>query len=136
MNPNFRLRFDQMRESAPTERPDTDRTDDAAGDTTRYETTGHVRNLCLGWPDGRRMFLNYAYLVACEYAPGDDKNSICLSFSSHTVTLNGYGLETLFMALLDHLPRVIMAVDDRYAMKTSDAPEVFEIVVEDKEKSR
>lgn len=130
MNPNFRLRFDQMRESTPTERPEASVPDDQASDTTRYEIVGHVRNLCLGWPDGRRMFLNYAYLVACEYMPGDDKNSIRLSFSSHTVALNGYGLETLFMALLDHLPRLIMAEDERYVQSHEiDAPIVMHITV-------
>ena len=134
MNPTFKLRFDQMRDSAPTERPDADKIDDQVGDTTSYETAGHVRNLCLGWPDGRRMFLNYAYLVACEYEPGDEKNSIRLNFSSHTVTLNGYGLETLFIALLDHLPRLIMAVDDRYALNTERLEAVLTaIIVENKE---
>ncbi len=131
MNQNFRLRFDQMRESAPTERPETD---DHGGDGTRYETAGHVRNLCLGWPDGRRMFLNYAYLVACEYEPGDEKNVIKLSFSSHTVLVKGYCLETLFMDLLDHLPRLIVATEPRYVMAEDKAdPIATEINVEPKD---
>lgn len=134
MNPTFRLRFDQMREGAPTETPDTPPLHDQAGDETRYETAGHVRNLCLVWPDGRRMFLNYAYLVACEYTPGDAKNSIHLSFSSHMVTLSGYGLEALFIELLDHRPRLIIAVDERYALDTIATDSVVtEIMVQNKE---
>ena len=128
MNPNFKLRFDQMREGGPTERQDLP---EVGGDPTRYETVGHSRNVCLAWPDGRRMFLNYAYLVACDYEPGSDRNRIRLSFTSHTVTLAGYGLETLFMALLDHLPRLITATDPRYGL--TEEPVVTEMVVTQKE---
>ncbi|QMW01693.1 hypothetical protein [Spirosoma foliorum] len=130
MNQGFKLRFDQMRDSNPT--------DPEAGlkpvDQEFYQTSGHTRNLCFIWPDGRRMFLNYAYLLAGEFEPDSDKNSIKLSFSSHTVLLQGFSLDALFMALLDHLPRLIVAIDPRYVLK-DDAKEavVIEITVEQKE---
>ena len=80
-----------------------------------YADDSHVRNLCFVWPDGRKIFFNYAYLVTCEYQPGDNLNSIVLGFSSHKVILQGYGLKKLFTELLDHLPRYIHQVDPRYA---------------------
>ncbi|GAB3040068.1 hypothetical protein [Spirosoma pulveris] len=112
MNQGFKLRFDQLRENDPT----------GSGEESgtllveQYPSNGHTRNVCLVWPDGRRVFLNYAYLIAGEYEPNDEKNVIKLSFSSHSVTLQGYNLEPLFMALLDHLPRIITAIDPRYVL--------------------
>ncbi len=87
--------------------------------------------MCLIWPDGRRFFLNYAYLVGGEFDPEHEKNVIRLSFSSHTANLQGYSLESLFMALLDHLPRLIYAVDERYVLE-NDRKEaiVVEMVIE------
>lgn len=113
MNQGFKLRFDQMRESDPTSSDPSPGTDEA----DRYPQPSFVRNVCLIWPDGRRMFLNYAYLVAAEFDPSRETNTIKLIFSSHTVLVEGYGLETLFVALLDHLPRLITAIDPRYVLE-------------------
>lgn len=127
MNQGFRLRFDQLRDNDPTGPAD-------AADLLRveqYASVGHTRNVCLVWPDGRRAFLNYAYLVAGEYEPNDEKNMIRLSFSSHSVTLQGYSLEPLFMALLDHLPRIITAIDPRYVLdEDRESSVVINIVLE------
>ena len=112
MNQGFKLRFDQMRESDPTN-PDTS---SDVNEVEMYQQPGYVRNLCLIWLDGRRMFLNYAYLVAAEFEPGIEKNQIKLSFSSHTILVEGYGLDKLFMALLDHVPRLIITIDPRYVL--------------------
>ncbi len=120
MNQGFKLRYDQLRENDPTG----PKQENGAGVNELYPHPGHVRNLCLIWPDGRRAFLNYAYLVAGEYEPNTEKNLIKLSFSSHIVSLHGYSLETLFMALLDHLPRIIMATDPRYVLKEDKTKEV------------
>lgn len=112
MNQGFKLRFDQMRESDPT-------ASDAPLDAFEadvYPPPGYGRNLGLIWPDGRRMFFNYAYLLAGEFEPGGEHNQIRLNFSSHTVTLQGFRLDKLFMALLDHTPRLIRAIDIRYVL--------------------
>lgn len=111
MNQGFKLRYDQMRESDPT--PSTE-----AGEETalHYATPGHGRNICFVWPDGRKAFFNYAYLMATEFEPNTDRNTIKLNFSAHQIHLSGYRLEPLFMALLDHLPRMVTAVDARYAL--------------------
>jgi hypothetical protein len=105
MSQGFKLRFDQMRESDPTA-PDTGSAD---------AMPGLARNLCVGWPDGRRAFFNYAYLVAGEFRPDGEQNLIRLEFSGYAVSLHGYRLEGLFAALLEHRPRLILAADARYA---------------------
>lgn len=101
-----------MRESNPA-KDETEQTDDPATNEI-YHPTGHARNLCLVWPDGKRAFFNYAYLVSADFAPDGDTNLIRLGFSSQNVLLKGYRLENLFMLLLDHMPRIITAIDPRY----------------------
>ncbi|MVM32421.1 hypothetical protein GO755_20410 [Spirosoma sp. HMF4905] len=130
MNQGFKLRFDQLRESDPTH----DDTASGSLETDPYQQPGYVRNVCFVWPDNRRMFFNYAYLVAVEFEPGHETNVIKLSFSSHTVLVKGYSLEPLFMALLDHLPRLITAIEPRYVL-AEDKTEavVIEIHVEKKD---
>lgn len=131
MNREFKLRYDQMREGDPSKTEETLPTDTGNG---LSHAPGHGRNLCFVWPDGKRIFLNYAYLLAGEFDVGNERNEIKLSFSSHTAILRGYGLESLFMALLDHLPRIIIAIDERYVSQddTSDSQPtiVLEILVE------
>jgi hypothetical protein len=130
MSQGFKLRFDQLRENDPTSiQSETD-----SDDVERYSGAGHTRNLCLVWPDGRRAFLNYAYLVAGEFEPNSEKNLIKLSFSSHSVVLSGYSLQSLFMALLDHLPRIITATDPRYMLDEDKVQTVVtEIIIEKKD---
>lgn len=130
MNQGFKLRFDQLRENDPSS-PDNG---SASLEAELYPSGGHSRNLCLIWPDGRRAFFNYAYLVVGEFKPNTEKNSIKLSFSSHSVSLEGYSLQSLFMALLDHLPRIITATDPRYVLEEDRIkPVVIEITVDKKD---
>ena len=125
MNQGFKLRFDQLRESDPTPAAE------ARQDTpVLYATPGHARNICFAWPDGKKAFFNYAYLIATEFEPNTDRNTIKLNFSSHQINLAGYHLETLFMDLLDHLPCMVTAIDARYALsEETQMPIVFEIKV-------
>lgn len=115
MSQSFKLRFDEMRENSPVK---TEKPTEPDNDTGLYHASGYGRNLCLVWPDGRRFFLNYAYLISGEYNPGDPLNEIILTFSSHTAILKGYNLQLLYMELLDHLPRVVEAVETRYVSGT------------------
>ncbi|MBO0950589.1 hypothetical protein [Fibrella forsythiae] len=111
MNQGFKLRFDQMRENDPTS------VNESGQDMAQlYATAGHIRNICFAWPDGKKAFFNYAYLIATEFEPNAEQNLIKLNFSSHQVSLSGYHLESLFMALLDHLPRIVTVQDARYAL--------------------
>lgn len=123
MSQGFKLRFDQMREGDPTA--------STGGEPEAFATPGHARNVCLAWPDGRRFFLNYAYLVAGEFQPGEETNLIRLEFTSHTVTLRGHRLHELFAALLDHRPRVIASGEARYAaLDEGGAATVVQMTVE------
>jgi hypothetical protein len=110
MSHGYKLRFDEMRESDPTN------SDSVKQDENElfYQSSGHARNVCFVWSNEKRLFLNYAYLVSGEFNPNEEKNLITLTFSSHTVSLHGYNLETLFTALMEHLPRLIIEVDSRY----------------------
>lgn len=130
MSHGFKLRFDEMRESDPTNLDATQKieTDDF------YQNSGHARNICFVWSNEKRLFLNYAYLIAGEFNPNDEKNLIKLIFSSHTVSLYGYHLESLYAALLDHLPRFIIETDARYDLSDeSKEGIVVEIIVEKKD---
>lgn len=108
MNREFKLRFDQMREGNPS------KAEEEGADENLLSPSAPARSLCLVWPNGRRFFLNYAYLMAGELKIVGEKNEILLYFSSHTVILRGYGLKTLFSELLEQLTRQIRAVDERY----------------------
>lgn len=114
MSQGFNLKFDRMRENIPAN-TEPGKQDNA--DPDRYDTPGYTRNVCFVWPDGKRMFFNYAYLLAAEFNPSEDMNEIKLEFSGQTVTLKGYGLEGLFVEFLDHVPRIVMAVNERYLSK-------------------
>jgi len=130
MNQSFKFRFDQMRESNPVPPEGVS----GAGSPEFYPLAGHARNLGLRWPDGKYAFLSYAYLIAGEFDPSGDQNVITLDFSAHRVLLYGYSLEALFVALLDQLPRWVVAIDSRYVLE-EDTHEslVTRIVVEKKE---
>lgn len=127
MSQGFNLRFDKMRENNPAS-PETAKSEIPLPD--KYDIPGYARNVCFVWPDGKREFFNYAYLVAAKYNPGEDKNEITLVFSGYTVTLHGYALEGLFMDFLDHIPRIVTAIDTRYASRVNSGSEtIIEIIV-------
>ncbi|PMD95700.1 hypothetical protein BWI97_13955 [Siphonobacter sp. BAB-5405] len=113
MDHGFKTRFDQMRENNPASL-EAKQPGQIVPNHEEFHSIGYARNLCLVWPDGRRYILNYAYLIAAEFLPGQDMNQIRLEFASHQVILKGYGLESLFMQLLDHLPRIVTVVHPRY----------------------
>lgn len=126
MSQDFKLRYEQLRASDPTK---LENASEVTGDGDFYETPGHNRNLCLVWPDGRRMFLSYSYLVSGEFTVDGDTNTITLQFSLHTVTVKGYVLETLFTGLLNQLPRLLLVSDTRYIGNGTQEPIIIEIVV-------
>ncbi|MCF0075235.1 hypothetical protein LZD49_32430 [Dyadobacter sp. CY261] len=129
MSHGFKLRFDQMRENSPA-KTDGEEEPVLGGSDDAMHSLGHARNLCLVWPDGRRAFFNYAYLISADFNPGNEMNLIKLGFSSQTVVLKGYGLESLFMQLLDHLPKIIAMIDKRYTMN-DESSQVLEIIIEE-----
>ena len=127
MSQGYKLRFDQMRENDPTQAEQNEST----GNQDNYQQAGSTRNLCLVWPDGKRAFYNYAYLVSVVFELGEEKNVITLCFSNDVIKIQGFLLEPLFMALFEHLPRIITVTDERYAVDEESL--VTNILIENKE---
>jgi hypothetical protein len=122
MSRDFKLRFDEMKQNDPTQNGG------EFSEGKQFYDDSNVRNLCFVWPDNRKVFFNYAYLVSSDYLPED--GSITLAFTTHSITLKGAMLDSLYEALLSHLPRKIICVDARYAQTVeSDKPIVLEIIV-------
>lgn len=108
MSQDFRSRYAQMRDNDPTG------SNGETGDTSseRYPSGSHTRNLGFLWPDGRRLFLNYSYLVSGVYEPAT--GAILLEFTTHKVQLRGVRLDQLIVELHEHVPKVINCADARY----------------------
>jgi len=124
MNRSFKLRFDQMKEGNPAE-------GEPQASALPEEEFTRPLNLCLVWPDGKRFFLSYSYLIAGEFNPEGETNQIQLYFTTYRVSLKGYGLETLFLALLEQLPHQLMAIEPRYVVSEEALDgTIIEIIVE------
>lgn len=120
MSQDFRNRFGMMRENDPTRQDE----DDSAI-KERYPTQSHARNIVFILRDGRRVFLNYSYLVCVEEAA--DNHSLTLHFTTHTVQLSGNKLDALFLDLVNHIPRIIGCNDPRYDLLADGQPVVHDI---------
>jgi hypothetical protein len=103
---------------------------DSAKDNTAsrdYETEGMARNVCFVQADGDSLFLAYGYMVSGQFIKEEGK--IILGFTSHTITLTGVRLESLFQKLMNHLPKVIVCVENRYNDIESNEPIVNAIEI-------
>lgn len=126
MNQKYKLKFDELWENDPTKKE--------TGEEMKqsFPSQSHARNLCIIWEDGKRMFLNYAYLISGELLPDD--SMLILTFTTHTVQLKGSRLETLYEEFTGHLIKQIACTDERYnATVENDETVVNEIVVTKKE---
>jgi hypothetical protein len=110
MSQSFKFRYEEMRENNPGE-SNSNGSQDSESEML-YPSGGNVRNVCFVLLDGSRVFLNYAYLVSGEYNP--EENTITLAFTTHSVTLKGIRLETLFEQFMHQLNKVVACVDERY----------------------
>lgn len=117
MSQGFKLKFDEMRAGNPTHPTSPDESGAKAYEQHYPEESG-VRSLCLVWRDGRRIFLNYSFLVSAEYIP--DGNEIRLSFTSQLFVLKGVNLQSLFYDLMSQSIRQITCVDERYNLVGED----------------
>jgi hypothetical protein len=118
MSQNFKLNFEQMRRGEQNEesQPNADNQSAQQNDAfSTYPAVGNGRMLCFVWPDGKRVFLNYAYLISGELKQEEpDGLYIILTFSSGQVTMKGTGLEVLYEALVNQSPKTILVSDSRY----------------------
>jgi hypothetical protein len=122
MNQKYKLKFDELWENDPTKK-------EAVEEKLQsFPSHSHARNLCIVWEDGKRMFLNYAYLISGELLP--EESMLTLTFTTHTVQFKGSRLEILFEEFTNHLIKQIACTDERYnATIGEDEAVVNEIVV-------
>jgi hypothetical protein len=121
MSHDFRLKFDEIKQNDPTSTENNNNSN-----TQEYSSPGHVRNIDFVWPDGKREFLNYAYLVNAKYDP---EGSITLAFTSDTVVINGSGLNQLYDGILHQLTKSVFCLDPRYESLNADGLLVREIII-------
>ncbi|MCF0072454.1 hypothetical protein LZD49_18370 [Dyadobacter sp. CY261] len=127
MNQGFKIRLDELRNNIPNEEQPVPETSPLP---THYDGSGYVRNLCIVWLDGKKMFFNYAYLVVAEFTPTEDGNDITLNFSDYQVLLRGFLLAPLFGELQDHRVRNVFQVDQRYInVEDQTGPVITDILV-------
>lgn len=110
MNQGFKWKYNQMQENNPAQKDDPDQQSPAFDD--KYKDVGHTRNICFVWQDGKRIFLNYAYLIFGDYNP--DESVIKLSFTTHDVILKGVNMEDLFYEVMEQVTKQIVCTDSRY----------------------
>ncbi|HYF32505.1 MAG TPA: hypothetical protein VD993_15380 [Chitinophagaceae bacterium] len=123
MSQGFKSKFDQMRENKAAKPPS-----DANTGMDHYPDEGHGRNLCFCWADGKRLFLNYAYVVSGEFLP--ENETIKLHFTTHEATMQGANLEGLFFDIMQQKIKLINCVDKRYeAVENKDEPLVYTITI-------
>ncbi|WP_306565403.1 hypothetical protein [Flavobacterium lindanitolerans] len=87
-----------------------------------------VKNVCFVLLDGKHIFLNYNYLIAGEFI--SEANKIVLHFTTHVITLTGKNLEKLYQDFMQHIPKIVIAIDERYSeISQMNSPVVTEIEV-------
>ena len=111
MSQNFKLKYDKMRESNPTHPEQPQETPSKAFEEF-YTEESNARNICFVWMDGRRIFMNYSYLVSGQYLP--EENMIILTFTTQVFILKGIHLETLFYDIMRYASKQIVCMDTRY----------------------
>jgi hypothetical protein len=118
MSQNFKWKFDELEEN-----------DNSPKDVVKhYEAESFARSVCFVMLDGSMLFLYYTYLVSGDFMP--EENKITLAFTSHSVTLAGVKLESLFFDLMRHMPKNIICVDARYNQVEGDKAIVNVIDIE------
>ena len=106
MNQAYKLKFDEMRQNNLVEDQQTD------SDTKLYQNVSNARNLTIVLADGKKVFLNYAYLISGEL--GIEGDQIVLTFTTHTVEFKGSKLDKLFEEFTGHLIKQVTCTDQRY----------------------
>ena len=109
MNQAFRHNFNVGKEDAT--RPEQGHTG-MADPKDNYTEAGHNRNICFVWLDGKKIFLNYSYLISGEFSPSE--GSITLNFTSHAFIIAGLNLEALFYDIMNQITRQVVCIDRRY----------------------
>lgn len=126
MSQRFNPKIEEMKQNSPAAsgyEPETEVKDYDPD----YPTYGNVRNICFAWPDGKKMFLNYAYLISCAY--NAEESSLAIVFSTHSVAARGVNLEPLFFRIMGQKVRLLQCTDPRYNSIGTDRAIINEILV-------
>ncbi len=102
MNHEFKLKYDELKDNDPSQKEE----------DKNYFAPSSTRNVCFVQTDGKMLFLNYGYLISGEYLPNE--SLITLYFTSHTIILKGAKLESLYQDFFNHVPRLVICLDERY----------------------
>jgi hypothetical protein len=111
MSQRFNPRMEEMKQNNPASygyEPETQ----IGEDDLYYPTYGNVRHLCCCWMDGKKFFLNYAYLISAEYDAAE--GAITLAFSTHSVVIKGVNLQSVFFRIMGQQIRLLQCTDARY----------------------
>lgn len=121
MNQRYDPRTEEMKANDPTSKQVGSLEDDL-----RYSTAGHQRTITFIWPDGVQEALDYNYLIHRKFDPAISR--ITLLYTTHSVVVNGSGLQKLFTEIVDGITRKVIVTDKRYASLETDSI-VTEIIV-------
>lgn len=114
MNQKFKLKYDELRESNPTDRSDEKQPIKQQGENQFYQHPGNMRCICFAWPNGNKNSFNYIDLVSKKLDVTGEINSLTLYFRSDVIVLKGYNLDILLMYLDNQTIYLISQVDQRY----------------------
>ena len=113
MSQDYKNFYQQMKDNAAET---SNENEDKA--TDHYPAPSNTRNIIFEWSDGRKLFLNYAFLISCELSKDNDR--LILSFTNCTINIDGVKLQLLFEQLISQMVRVIKETNSRYAQLESD----------------
>lgn len=114
MNQKFKLKYDELRESNPTDNSEGNEAIKQQGENQFYQHPGSMRCICFAWPNGNKQSFYYVDLVSKKLDITGENNTLTLYFRSDIVVLRGYNLDRLLMQLDNQLIYLIGQVDERY----------------------
>ncbi|GCC49832.1 hypothetical protein SanaruYs_00460 [Chryseotalea sanaruensis] len=97
-----------------------------------YDMPGNARMVTFAWPDGRELFLNYAYLVSGEITEAGETTTLFLTFTTHQITIKGHGLQELFVSLTGQTAKTLRKQDPRYTAINGEKARISEILAENR----
>jgi hypothetical protein len=108
MSQNFKLRSDEIQENDVGK----DFRNPEVSQHRIYDDEGHIRNISFILPEGKRIFLNYAYLISGECSSDDE--TLTLRFTSGSVVLQGFRLSKFYNEIFLQKTLEVGIIDKRY----------------------
>ena len=94
-------------------------------DIEYYQTIGSIRYIAFIQESGERLSLPYSLLPTFEFEPGEEHNTITITFPSHTIKLTGYRLEQLCKDLENGKVKIVKATQERYSQSMNNLYETI-----------